>query len=108
MQKHIARNAVEPVEMIPGLWRRTLAWAEQAMMCEFTAEAGVFVPPHSHPAEQIGFVIAGRIEFEVGGESFIAETGDSYAIPGQVEHSARFLVPTTLIEVFSPPRPELA
>ncbi|HHB91257.1 MAG TPA: cupin domain-containing protein [Anaerolineae bacterium] len=93
-----------PVEMLPGLVRRTLVWGEKMMLCEFTAEAGVIVPMHSHPHEQVGYVLSGRVQFTVDGETWIAGPGDSYAIPGGVEHEARVLEPTVLIELFSPPR----
>ena len=106
MQTRIARDDAQPVEMLPGLVRRTLAWGQKMMMCEFTAEAGVIIPMHSHPHEQVGFVQSGRVEFTVAGESWIATPGDSYAIPGDVEHAARFLEPTVLLELFSPPREE--
>jgi quercetin dioxygenase-like cupin family protein len=104
MQSRISRENVTPVEVLPGLYRRTLAWGERMMMCEFTADAGVVVPMHSHPHEQVGFVQSGRVEFTVAGESWVAQPGDSYAIPGHVEHAARFLEPTVLLELFSPPR----
>ncbi|NOZ50597.1 MAG: cupin domain-containing protein [Chloroflexi bacterium] len=106
MQTRISHNAATPVEMMPGLVRRTLAWGEKAMVCEFSADTGVFIPLHDHPHEQVGYVIAGQVEFVSADETFIAEPGDSYAIPGGVKHSARFLAPTTLIEVFSPVREE--
>ncbi len=108
MQTRIARDEVQPTEMMPGLVRRTLAWGEKVMMCEFTADAGVEVPLHTHPHEQVGFVQSGRVAFTVAGKTWIATPGDSYAIPGGVEHAARFLEPTVLIEVFSPPREEYA
>ena len=108
MQTRIARDEVQPTEMMPGLVRRTLAWGEKVMMCEFTADAGVEVPLHTHPHEQVGFVQSGRVAFTMEGETWIATPGDSYAIPGGVEHAARFLEPTVLIEVFSPPREEYA
>ena len=41
MQTRISRNDATPVEMLPGLVRRTLAWGEKMMLCEFTADAGV-------------------------------------------------------------------
>ncbi len=106
MQTRSSRDKVTPVEMLPGLYRRTLAWGEKAMLCEFTAEAGVQVPLHSHPHEQVGMVQSGRVEFTVAGERWIAGPGDAYAIPGGVEHAARFLEPTVLLELFSPPREE--
>jgi quercetin dioxygenase-like cupin family protein len=90
--------------MLPGLIRRTLAWGEKAMICEFTAEEGVIIPMHSHHHEQVGYVLSGRVEFTVEDEIFIANAGDSYALPGHTSHAAHFLAPTTLIEVFSPVR----
>ena len=108
MQTRISRNDATPVEMLPGLVRRTLAWGEKMMLCEFTADAGVVVPMHSHPHEQVGFVQSGRVQFTVAGETWIAEPGDSYAIPGGVEHEARILEPTVLLELFSPPREAFA
>ncbi len=106
MQTRISRKDVTPVEMLPGLFRRTLAWGANAMITEFTAVEGVFIPMHSHSQEQVGYVLKGQVKFVADGETFIAVAGDSYALPGGVEHSARFLAPTTLIEVFSPVREE--
>lgn len=108
MQTRISRNEATPVEMLPGLVRRTLAWGEKMMLCEFTAEAGVVVPTHSHPHEQVGIVQSGRVQFTVAGEAWIAGAGDSYAIPGGVGHAAKFLEPTILLELFSPPREAFA
>lgn len=106
MPVRISRDEAIAVEMIPGLFRRTLAVGARAMVCEFTAAEGVFIPRHSHPHEQVGYVVEGRVEFVCGDETFIAEPGHSYAIPGHVPHAARFLAPTQLVEIFSPPREE--
>jgi len=106
MQTRISRNDATPVEMLPGLIRRTLAWGDNAMICEFTAEEGVFIPMHSHHHEQVGYILQGQVEFVSAGETFFANAGDSYALPGGVEHSALFLAPSVLIEVFSPVREE--
>ncbi len=108
MQLRTSRDQVHPVEMLPGLVRRTLVWGEKMMLCEFTAEAGVEIPLHSHPHEQVGFVQSGQVEFTVAGEIWIANPGDAYAIPGGVEHAAKFLERTILLELFSPPREEYA
>ena len=90
--------------MMPGVVRRTLAWGEKMMLCEFTVDAGVIIPMHSHPHEQLGMVQSGRVQFTVAGDVWIAAAGDSYAIPGNIEHEAKFLEPTRLLELFSPPR----
>ena len=96
------------VEMLPGVVRRTLAWGERMMMCEFTVDAGVVIPMHSHMHEQVGLVQSGRVQFTVAGDVWIAEAGDSYAIPGNIEHEAKFLEDSVLLELFSPPREAFA
>ncbi len=108
MQLRNSRERAHTVEMLPGLIRRTLVWGEKLMLCEFTAEAGVVIPLHSHPHEQAGTVLSGRVEFTVDGETWIAEPGDAYAIPGGIEHAAKFLEPSVLLELFSPPREDYA
>jgi quercetin dioxygenase-like cupin family protein len=93
-----------PVEMLPGLVRRTLVSGEKMMICEFTFEQGVEIPSHSHPHEQIGYVVAGRVRLTIDGQSFELCPGDSYRAPSGVPHSAFTLEPSVVVDVFSPPR----
>ena len=96
----------EPVEMLPGLWRRTLGTGERGMLVEIRAEPGVIIPEHAHPAEQIGYIISGEVELSIAGISYRFAPGDSYAIPGNVIHSARFQTACVLVEYFTPVREE--
>lgn len=101
----IYRNAdATPVEMLPGLVRRTLADSESMMLCEFTFDAGVEVPNHSHPHEQVGYVVSGQLRMTVDGQSHDLGPGDSYHAPSNVPHGALTLEPSVVVEVFSPPR----
>lgn len=95
---------VEPVEQLPGLHRRTLGCGERAMVAEFRARAGVQVPSHTHPHEQVGYVVCGEVELTIAGQAARCGHGDSYVIPGGVEHSAHFLSECVVIDGFSPPR----
>ncbi len=97
---------VEPVEMVPKLWRRTLGTGERGMVVELRADPGAVVPEHSHPAEQIGYVISGELELTIDGVPYRFGPGDSYAIPGDTLHSAHFPVPCVLVEFFTPVREE--
>ena len=97
---------VEPVEMTPGLWRRTLGTGERGMVVEIRAEEGSTVPEHSHPAEQIGYVVSGQVELTIDGTAYRFGPGDSYAIPGDTPHSAQFPSACVLAEYFSPVRDE--
>lgn len=40
----------------------------------------------------------------IGGNEYLAKPGDSWAIPGNVQHSVKVLKPTVAIEVFVPVR----
>ena len=104
---HVVRhNEVDPVEMLPGVFRRTLGVTERMMLCEFHIRAGSEVPLHSHPHDQVGYVVRGEAIMIIDGKEYRCGPGDSYAIPGGVKHGARFEVDTILIDVFHPPREE--
>jgi quercetin dioxygenase-like cupin family protein len=101
----IYRNAeATPVEMLPGLVRRTLAEGESMLVCEFTFAAGVQVPNHTHPHEQVGYVVSGRVRMTIDGESTELGPGDSYRAPSNVPHGALTLEPSVVVDTFSPPR----
>jgi quercetin dioxygenase-like cupin family protein len=92
------------VEMIAGIHRRTMATTDEAMLCEFFLEKGALVPPHSHMNDQVGYIVYGALELTIGDQVQVVRRGDSYAVPGGVVHSARALVDTLALDVFSPPR----
>ena len=101
----IYRNTdAKPVEMLPGLLRRTLVEGVSMMICECTFESGIEVPNHSHAHEQAGYVVSGRIRLTIDGQSFDLGPRDSYYVPANVPHSALSLEPCVVIDTFSPPR----
>jgi quercetin dioxygenase-like cupin family protein len=87
-----------------GVTYKTLTNGERTSLSEFILEKGSVIPKHSHPHEQTGYVISGRMLFTIGDERFEAEAGDSWNIPGNVEHGVEVLEDTVVLEVFSPPR----
>lgn len=101
----ILRNADStPVEMLPGLTRRTLVSGPSMMICEFTFAANVEIPIHNHPHEQVGYVARGRVRMTVAGQSYELKAGDSYCAPSNVPHGALTLEPTVIVDTFNPPR----
>ncbi len=107
MEANVTRGAdVTPVEMLPGVERRTLAVTDRLMLVEFRLRAGAEVPLHHHPHDQAGYVVSGEVLMIVDGREVRCGPGDAYAIPGGVEHGARCLSDAVLIEVFHPPREE--
>jgi quercetin dioxygenase-like cupin family protein len=77
---------------------------ERMMLCEVSLEAGSELPSHTHPHEQTGYLISGRLRLKVGDETKEVGPGDSWLVPPDVPHEASALEATLVIEVFSPPR----
>lgn len=102
----IRSSEVEPVEMLPGVRRRTLACGERVMVVQVTLDEGAAVPGHSHPHEQAGYVVSGELTFTIGGEVCRLGPGDSYSAPSNVEHSATAHTNVVILDIFSPPRDE--
>ncbi len=97
-----------PIDMFPGVVRRTLVSGERMTMVEVRLAPGAEVPEHTHPHEQSGHVASGRVVFRIGDAKHEFGPGDSYLIPGDLPHHVRAVDAATLIEVFSPVREEFA
>ena len=89
---------------IKGIKLKTLAFGKKTLITEFRLEKGNLLPIHSHPHEQTGYLISGKIKLIIGNEKYDAEPGDSWCIPGNVEHGAEIIEDAVAIEVFSPVR----
>ncbi len=89
---------------LEGIERKTLVHGQQTLMTEFRLRKGAVLPLHSHPHEQTGYLVSGRMRLRIGAEQHEVGPGDSWCIPGSVEHSAVILEDSVAIEVFSPVR----
>ena len=87
-----------------GIQRKTLVHGENTLMTEFKLREGSVIPLHSHPQEQIGYLISGQIKFLVGAEKIVCNPGDSWCFAGDEEHGAEVLQDSVIVEVFSPVR----
>jgi quercetin dioxygenase-like cupin family protein len=97
-----------PIEMLPGVVRRTLVSGDGQTLVRFELAEGGAVLEHTHPHEQAGTVIEGRVRFRIGDVEAEVVPGDSYLIPGNVPHSAVAVEASLLVEVFAPVREEFA
>lgn len=102
----IESHEVEPVEMLPGVIRRTMTDGERMMLCEVRMDQDAVVPMHTHPHEQTGYCASGRIRMVIAGDVREMGAGGCWMIPGGVEHEATALEASIFIDVFSPPRDE--
>jgi quercetin dioxygenase-like cupin family protein len=53
--------------------------------------------------ETVGYVIAGKAELLLEGQTVILEAGDSWVVPRGANHSYRILEPFTAVEATCPP-----
>jgi quercetin dioxygenase-like cupin family protein len=106
MVEIVRASDVEPVEMMSGVWRRTLSWGERLMVVQVVLEEGAVVPAHRHPHEQITYIVEGKLSMNVEGRPHVLVPGDSLLFPADVEHGATALQRTLVVDTFSPPREE--
>lgn len=97
---------VPSVEALPKIFRKTLAYNPDVMLCHFTLLEGADIPLHNHLHTQIGYVLHGQVRFKTEESEFIARSGDSYVFKSHQKHGAFAIAETELIEIFSPCREE--
>lgn len=95
---------VAAAEMAPGLTRKTLGTGEKLMLCEVTFAPGGVAPEHSHPHEQVSYIVKGRLRFRVGDTEDVVGPGDSVYVASGVPHRVEALEEAVVVDAFSPPR----
>ena len=93
----------------PGVVRRVFS-GEHATLAFTTLDPGHEPNPHSHPHEQIVYILSGRARFVVGDEEVTVGPGEMLVVPPGVEHWAETSgdEPVVDLSVFSPRRDEYA
>jgi len=89
---------------VPGIEQKTLVHGDKTLMVEFRLRKGAVLPLHSHHHEQTGYLVKGHIRLTLGTGIFEVLPGDSWCIPGSVQHCAEIIEDSVAVEVFSPVR----
>jgi quercetin dioxygenase-like cupin family protein len=100
----VAGSAVQPTAPEAGLERRVGAYNGNLLLAEHRMENGWVGAAHSHPHDQIVYVISGHLRVVAGGQTFEVREGDSFVVRGGVQHQASALAPSLVIDVFTPCR----
>jgi quercetin dioxygenase-like cupin family protein len=95
------------VDVGPSTRRRIHADGQQLMVVEVSFGAGVVVPEHRHPHEQVTYVVRGAIKFVTDGGELLLNGGDSVYVPANALHAASIIEDSIVLEAFSPPREDL-
>jgi quercetin dioxygenase-like cupin family protein len=90
--------------IFPGVTIHTCS-AEKMMLSFVELEPHAVVEEHSHPHEQVGILLEGRMRFTIGGEEKVLQKGDMWRIPGNVKHKVVVLdAPAKALDIFYPVR----
>ena len=87
-----------------GLKRRVLAYNEKLFLAEHEMMQGWTGTAHSHPHDQIVYVVRGHLKVTCQGKTVDVRTGDTFVVRGGVEHGASALQESLVIDVFTPCR----
>ncbi len=79
---------------------------EDVLLVMNKIEPGMDVNPHSHPFEQVVYIVEGRVRFHVGDDEMEAGPGSLIRIPPDVVHYAEPIgnEPALNLDVFAPIR----
>jgi quercetin dioxygenase-like cupin family protein len=105
MQYFVKHDQVALQHPEPGTVRRVMAYTDKLMMCELTFKKGGTSAIHSHPHDQLTYIVSGKLEFSVNGEKGIVEAGDVVYLPGGSKHGiTAMLADSVIVDTFAPKR----
>jgi quercetin dioxygenase-like cupin family protein len=96
---------VKGKEIVPGFYGR-FVHGENITLSIVDIKQGSQLPEHSHPHEQITYILEGELDMVIGGEKMSFTPGMVHVIPGNVPHSAYARTAVKVLDVFSPVREE--
>lgn len=76
------QEVVIPNDPEPRLKRQVLAYNKKLMLVRHLMRKGWQGVRHSHPHDQLVYVIKGHLHFAGGQDTFEPKAGDSFVIPG--------------------------
>lgn len=102
----IVVRAAEAPETSPerGLTRKIMAYNDKLFLVEHRMDKGWSGKVHSHPHDQVVYVIRGHLKVTCGPTSFDARTGDSFLVRGGVQHGASAVEESVVVDIFTPCR----
>ncbi len=103
---YVATGSAELLKPEQGMLSEVLVFSANMMLVRHRFSKGWVGARHSHPHEQIVYVVSGRIEFLGGGKKLVLGSGDSVLVDGNVEHQATALEDSEVLDVFAPYRSE--
>ena len=97
-------DEVKGEEIMKGAVRKVLVHSKDLMLIYYEVEPGATLS-HSHPHEQMGFVVKGSAELSVGGKTVKLGQGSSYIFDSNEHYDFRITGKgTVILDIFHPRR----
>ncbi len=98
-------NSVEEEIVRPGI-KRKIVTGKNIMLVLYEIEPGHGISEHNHPHEQMGWVLEGEMEFQIGEEKTVLKSGGVFYVPPNVPHGGKAIGDKNVLEldVFYPIR----
>ena len=98
-------KTVSPTDIGGGVTRKILSYSNNLMTVELNFQKGATGAKHSHPHEQIGYIVSGSLIYqEEGQKDKVLCAGDTYYVAPNVVHGVEILEDTKLLDIFTPMR----
>ena len=88
----------------PGLTRKVMAYNDKLFLAEHRMVKGWVGSVHSHPHDQVVYIVRGHLRVSCQGKTFEIRSGDSFVVRGGVEHGASAVEDSVVVDVFTPCR----
>jgi quercetin dioxygenase-like cupin family protein len=93
-----------PLEDLNPLLQRQFVVGQNIMLARVLLKKGCIVPEHSHPNEQLTYIVEGTLKFWIDGKEITVHAGEVLCIPSDMPHKAQALEDTVDLDIFDPPR----
>ncbi len=100
----VKNEEVKPEVLGDGVSRKILARGGKLMLVEVSFEKGAVGPLHSHPHEQVSYILKGSFEVTIDGDKEILSAGDTFYAGPDVLHGVVALEDAVILDVFTPQR----
>lgn len=78
-------------------YSRGVAVGENLMMAHVKLDEGAITAPHSHPHEEIIYVVAGEWQIKIGDREIVLKANQSLVVPPNEIHSSLALAETVAV-----------
>ena len=100
----VNHEAAKESQPEPGLTRKVMAYNDKLFLAEHQMIKGWAGAVHSHPHDQVVYIVRGHLKVNCQGKSFELRAGDTFVVRGSVQHGASAIEDSLVIDVFTPCR----